>query len=146
MRVDLVYDIDPTGPVHPRVREFVEWLRHVHYKPGVRAEVRFDRYQMRMTMTLIAKVPDARRVFDITSAQPGHPLIEVVMPSSIPVYMLCVYGRDHGDEERLDTDRCTHFVKHAIIDLEHHEIDEWLRVGNKWVQDPHPPRLVGAPT
>ena len=34
-------------------------------------------------------------------------------------------------------------IENAIISIEHHEINEWLRIDNRYVSDPHPETAHG---
>lgn len=99
--------------------EFLEMVQHTTYKPGyeIRAMERPEMHQL-MQVQLIAKVPNVH--------QPTN-IIRVTKLELLPFELL----RSLGQTET------KHWLRRFICDLEHHEVDEWLKIGGEHVRRPH---------
>ena len=115
---------------HPMFQQVTEWLDIVTYKPGWRFELRpldislgYGRYVGRLWTRFKCEDSTGRR----TSSYSGDQF-EVLGNHLVPEY-IC------EDQTKFYT-----YLHHCITELEHHELDEWFRVGGRLVSNPHDAR------
>lgn len=101
--------------------DIVEWARTVAYKPGTTVDVFHDVTNMAYVLSVNMLVPDVGGASNTVIVSRRH---------NPPAHMIESLPPAEAEKQ------ATNIVRRLIIDLEHHEIDEWLTVGGKRVREP----------
>lgn len=101
--------------------DFVEWARTVRYKPTATVSGDYDMANRCYVLAVSMSVPDVR-----------HPdkVVGVYRQELLGAHVLDGLTAEEGEKV------ATRILRHLIVDLEHHEIDEWLTIDGVRVREP----------
>lgn len=125
--------------IHPRYELVKGWLDIITYKPGWTFELKgYDlfgnAYQDHYVGMLVTKF----KAPDTYGNRPGE-MMEVQGNHLVPAWILDHQSADRLAEEQRAKHEFVKFVHRCIVEIEHHELDEWFKVGGRLVSNPHDP-------
>lgn len=102
--------------------ELEVFIDRITYKPG------FSMIALRSSSDGYVSIRMSMMVPDALSKTPLNRLLPISTVKQIPEYSLAAITEEH----------LLHILKHTILSLERHEMDEFLRLDGACVTDPHP--------